>query len=359
MANNDDRIHILDLTLDELARRCEEAGLERYRAKQIFDWIFHKPCTDFQAMTNLSKSLRERLAEQYVILTGKEIDRKVSRDGTEKLLLEFQAGKQVESVLIPSPTGLTACLSTQFGCPVGCAFCASGRGDFAGNLTTGQIIEQLLQLEIIADDFQSRISHVVFMGMGEPLLNYDNTVKALRTINSDWSFHIAARHITVSTVGLPEQMRRLAHEGLQITLAISLHSADQAVREQLIPIAHAHTIDQIIEATQYYFQHTGREVTLEYVVLRDINTSLEDAGKLAQLAKRLRANVNLIVYNPTDGSSFEAPTKRSVDTFVEQLRRQKVNVHLRASKGRDIQAACGQLKERYREHDPTNRPSSG
>jgi len=347
MPDQDDREHLLDLTLDELRDRWVERGLPRYRAEQVFEWIYQKRKTDFDQMTNLSKDLRQDLSRSWRVLAGCEITRQESRDGTVKLLLEFGAGQRIETVLIPAGDRLTACLSTQFGCPVRCAFCATGQAGFSGNLSTGQIIEQLLRLQMIADEDGRRIGNVVLMGMGEPLLNYENVLKAVRIINSPYSLHIAARHITLSTVGVPEQMRRLAGEGLQITLAISLHSANQAVRETLIPLAKKHPLKEVIDAARHYFDVTGREITIEYLLLEEVNLSDDDAEKLASLAQSIRANVNLIAFNPVAESAFGPPDRAVVQEFAKKLRQRGVNVNLRASKGADIDAACGQLRKRH------------
>ena len=342
-----DKTHILDLTLDELSARCEAGSVPNYRAKQILEWVYQKRCTEFALMTNLSKADREAFSATYTILSSKVLAQQESRDGTKKLLLEFEPGKHIETVLIPAKEHLTACISTQFGCPARCMFCATGQTPFEGNLTAGQIVEQVLLLQRIADESKKRVSHVVAMGMGEPLLNYVNVIKAIRIINSPYSLHIAARHITISTVGLPDAIRRLAHEGLQVTLAISLHSPDQQVRERLMPIARQHKLDQIVDAAKYYFQVTGREVTLEYVLIGGVNTSADDARNLSTIAKAVRANVNLIEYNPSGDTGFTSPSRAEIDTFASQLRQRHINVHLRKSKGQDIEAACGQLRKRY------------
>lgn len=344
MSSEPAKTHVLDLTIEELRARFADLGLPPYRANQVFQWIYPKRQTDFDAMTDLGKPLRRDLADRYAILTAGERDCRQSRDGTIKLLLEFPGDQQVEAVLIPDGRRLTACLSTQFGCPVQCRFCATGRPDFTGQATTGQIVEQLLYLQIHAD---RRITNVVLMGMGEPLLNYENVVKAVRIINAPTAFHIAARHITVSTIGIPPAIRRLAQEGLQITLAISLHAADQTLREQLIPLAKQFPLPDVIAAAQYYFQQTGREITLEYLMLARVNVSTAYAVALADLAQQVRANVNLIPYNDIDDARFEPPHASAVKNFVQQLRRRRVNVNLRSRKGADIDAACGQLKKRH------------
>ncbi len=347
MDNINRKIHLLELTFDELARSLLDIGIEKYRAKQIFDWIYHKRITNFEQMSNLSKSLRLRLADIFYILQAQISAHKISRDKTEKLLLQFEDKLLAETVLIPFGSRLTACLSTQSGCPVACQFCATGQGEYAGNLSAGQIVEQLLQLQIRADIYGKRINHIVFMGMGEPLLNYENTLKAIKIINSPESFNIGARKITISTVGIPEKILALARENMQFTLAISLHHTEQNQREKLIPLAKRYSIEQIISSAREYFNITGREITLEYLLLADINCSRNDARRLANIAKQLRANVNLIAYNRTSDMKFASPSKAHINDFIKWLKDASVNVHLRASKGADIEAACGQLKNNY------------
>lgn len=336
--------HILNLSPQELEAWFERTGQPTYRASQVLRWIYQQRATEFSRMTNLSKQLREKLENQFHLLDGKVEICRESIDGTKKLLICFRDNKKVETVLIPAKDRLTVCLSTQAGCPVGCAFCATGQGEFQGHLSAGQIVEQLLHLQLIADEQEKRITNVVFMGMGEPLLNYDNTINALRTINAKWGFNIGARKITISTIGVPEKIRKLASENLQITLALSLHHVEQAKREKLIPLAKKYPLPKIIQAAKYYFEKTGREVTLEYLLLSDINSSEKEAEKLADIAHTLRANVNLIAYNPTAQSEFTAPHQLPIRRFMNTLKERGINVHLRASKGKEIDAACGQLR---------------
>jgi 23S rRNA (adenine2503-C2)-methyltransferase len=338
--------YIMDLTQEELAEKIADIKGPAYRAGQIFQWIYRRRVYDFSQMSNLSKALRTELAEKFYILDSKLLAKHESRDGTTKYLLEFSQNHQVEAVLIPAKEHLTACLSTQFGCPVKCAFCATGQGPFTGNMSAGQIVEQFLQLQTQADLLKERVSHIVFMGMGEPLLNYDALIKAIRIINSDWGFNIGARKMTISTVGIPDRIRQLGREGLQFNLALSLHVVDQKIREELIPLAKQYTLDKVIDAVVDYFDWTGREVTLEYLLLKDINCNLSDAQRLAKIARKVRANVNLIVYNPTSGK-YQPPSPQVVTHFLKQLKDLGANAHLRASRGQDIEAACGQLRKRH------------
>jgi 23S rRNA (adenine2503-C2)-methyltransferase len=337
--------YILDFTQEELAEKIAGLNEPNYRAGQIFQWIYRRRVSDFSQMSNLSKQLRTSLAEKFYIMDSKLVTKRESNDGTTKYLLGFSQNRQVEAVLIPAKEHLTACLSTQFGCPVKCAFCATGQGPFLGDMSAGQIVEEFLQLQIQADLLKERISHIVFMGMGEPLLNYDNLIKAIRIINSDWGFNIGARKITISTVGIPDRIRQLAKEGLQFNLALSLHVVDQKIREELIPLAKKYSVDTVIDAVVDYFDWTGREVTLEYLLLKDINVSSADAERLAKIARKVRANVNLIVYNPTSGK-YQPPSQQVVSQFLKQLKDLGANAHMRASRGKDIEAACGQLRKR-------------
>lgn len=336
----------LDLSLIELRDLLEGSGWDRFRAVQVFDWSFHKLVFSFDSMNNLPRALRNFLDDGFTILSCREKIRRESEDGTVKLFLEYESGKQAEAVLIPAAKRLTACLSTQSGCPLKCVFCASGQGEFRGNLSSGEILEQLLRLQLLASERQKYITHLVFMGMGEPLLNYENTLAAIKTIHSPDGFGMSARRITVSTVGIPEGIVRLASENLPLNLAVSLHSADRKKRESLIPIAKSVDLEHVISAAGTYFRKTGREITLEYIMIPGVNMDSEDAGKLATVTRRLRADVNLIPYNPTGVPQFMQPSEKEVENFCSLLKSLKINVHVRNSKGKDIEAACGQLRNR-------------
>jgi 23S rRNA (adenine2503-C2)-methyltransferase len=352
MNTTTEKKHILDYTLDELKDEVLVLENSSYRASQIIQWIYQKRTTDFSRMSNLSKTLRAHLDEYFYILGSQIIQRQESTDGTIKFLFDFGQDRHVEAVLIPAKEHLTACLSTQFGCPIKCAFCATGQGPYLGNMSAGQIAEQFLQLQIEADKIGERVSHIVFMGMGEPLLNYDNLLKAIRILNSDWGFNVGARKITISTVGIPEQIKKLAKENLQFNLALSLHAVDQKLRQELIPLAKKYSLDAVLNSVYDYFERTGREVTLEYLLLKDINCRPSDADALARISRRIRANVNLIAYNPTEHDRFQPPSKLEITEFLNQLRHLKANAHLRASRGQDIKAACGQLRKRTLEIPP-------
>ncbi len=341
--------HVFDLDVEALAQRVTAMGLAKYRAQQVLDWVYRKHEADPRKFKNIAKADREALAGALRFTTGSVVTQQSASDGVEKLLVQWEGVRepaaQTECVMIPTPERRTACVSSQVGCPVGCRFCASGLGGLEQNLTAGQIVEQVWLLDQLTQTtMAARVSNVVFMGMGEPLANYDNVVRAVRTLMADWGLNLSGRRITISTVGLPAQMRRLADEDIPATLAISLHAPNDEVRRKLIPWAQYVTIAQLLEAGRYYFEKTGREVTLEYTLLRGVNDQPEHARQLATLARSLRSHVNLIRYNEVRGVPFNRPDDAAVLGFEKVLRKASVNTHIRASRGRDIAAACGQLR---------------
>ena len=327
------------MTLDEVRAALAEAGEKPYRADQLADWVYSKAVTDPARMSNVP----DGAAGMFAFLTSTVANRAESTDGTVKLLLDLHDGEQAETVLIPSPRRATACLSAQVGCAMGCAFCASGLDGLRRNLSAGEIVEQILHLRQATD---RKVTNVVFMGMGEPLANYEATVAAVRAVVDPKRFGISARRVTISTIGLPKQIRRLAREDLAVTLAISLHAPTDALRKQIVPHAARHSIGQILAAAAEFFQARKREVTLEYILLGGVNDHLTQADALARLAKRLRCNVNLISYNPVESLPFAPSAKSDADAFVKRLREKHVSATLRRSRGADIAAACGQLRRR-------------
>ena len=331
--------------------------MPRFAAKQLMDWVYGKGVVDIDRMTNLSKANRDMLAHEMVFLQGSELRNLEATDGTRKLLVGWPApggesvslpvlgvatGRETECVMIPSEERRTACVSSQMGCPVGCKFCASGLEGVEGNLTTGRIVEQVWRLA--QQPGVGRISNVVFMGMGEPLANASAVMNAIRTLNAPWGMGISARKITVSTVGLPAAIRKLCDFELPVTLALSLHAPTDELRRQIIPWAEYSTVSELLGACQEYFAKTGREITLEYILLGGFNDQREQAEELARIARTIRANFNLIRYNEVDGLPFARPDDRDVLEFQSVLRDAGVNTHIRASRGRDIKAACGQLR---------------
>ncbi len=344
------RTHLLDLGPGQLERRLAELGEPAYRARQVLAWAFGRRARDFGSMTDLPAGLRSRLAEGLAIRAGTELARSTAPDGTVKLLVRWADGSTTESVMIPDSRGRrrTVCLSTQVGCNVGCRFCASGIGGSLRNLTVGEVLEQALGVAELLAERDERLSHVVFMGMGEPLANYDVTVEAVRRLNAGWSLGISQRRITISTVGLPKQIDRLAAEGLQATLALSLHAPNDALRAQLIPWAEGISLGELLPACRRYLDRTGREVTLEYCLLAEVNDRPEHAAELARIALDLAAHVNLLMYNPVAGLPFERPSRNRAIGFLKRLRAAGARAHLRESRGLEADAACGQLRRVHR-----------
>ncbi|HEY8666701.1 MAG TPA: 23S rRNA (adenine(2503)-C(2))-methyltransferase RlmN [Tepidisphaeraceae bacterium] len=334
---------------DEFDQAVQTWEMPAFRGKQVREWVYGKLVADPARMSNLSKHDREILGERVSFKTGQTVTEQRSSDGTIKLLLAWPGGANAETVMIPDEDRRTACVSSQVGCPVGCKFCASGINGVKGNLSADQIVEQIFALNVLLKPEDQRISNVVFMGMGEPLANYANVMQAIRVLHDPGCFNLGARRITVSTVGVPPRMKELAHEELPINLAISLHAPNEALRKQLIPWAEHFALEDILEAGRYYFKKTGREVTLEYILLSGVNDRPEHARELAGLCKTLRANVNLIRYNEVEALPFRRPLAGDVVKFQEILRRAGVNAHVRKSRGRDIDAACGQLRRKQEE----------
>lgn len=348
---------LLGLSPQALGELAERAGLPRRTGPQVLHWLWQRGEADPARMTDLSKAARAWLAESCSLLEGDLVAEQRASDGTRKLLLGWpgpvsgSAERRSECVMIPTPRRRTACVSSQVGCPVGCRFCASGLG-FEGNLTAARIAEQVWRLSRL--DGVERISHVVFMGMGEPLANFAEVSAAIRILNAPWGGGISARRITVSTVGLPAAIRRFAEFELPVNLALSLHAPNDALRRRIIPWSEYATIAEILDACSEWFERSGREITLEYLLLGGFNDQPEHARELAALAKRLRASVNLIRYNEVKGLPFDRPATDAVRRFQEILQERGVAAPIRASRGRDIAAACGQLRHEQASPAPVN-----
>ncbi len=350
--NAPQRLHLLGLQPDELQAWLADRGQPAYRARQILHWLYEQRVARFEQMTNLSRDLRAELQHTCRIAALEIEAERTSDDGTRKLLLRGRDRALVETVWIPSGQRNTVCISSQVGCPVGCRFCASGTDGLERNLGAGEIVEQALHVRDLIRREQgpdARLTNVVMMGMGEPLANYRNLIAALRILNAEWGLHIGARRITVSTVGLPKQIRALAGEALQFNLALSLHAVRDDLRTELIPWGRGVRIAELLDACQHYFRTTGREITLEYVLLAGVNMTSQDAEGLATIARNLRANVNLLRYNPVSGLPYERPGSNASFAFQKQLRARGVNAHIRTSRGRDVAAACGQLRRATRQ----------
>lgn len=331
------------MTPEDVQQWCAEQGHKPFRAKQILEWAYRHGAASFDAMSNLPKKLRQTLADGFNLYQTEIETRQESNDGTVKLLLRWPDGSSSECVMIPDGKRRTACISSQVGCPVKCTFCASGIDGLERNLTAGQIVEQAMRISQVCGP-NARLSNVVYMGLGEPLANYDAMIHSVRTINADWGMGIGARKITVSTVGLPSRIHQLADDPLQITLAISLHAPDDALRRTLIPWAERVTIAELTAAANAYFYKKGREVTLEYILLAGVNDHIDHARQLAKIARNMRSNVNLIRYNPVDDLGYDRPGAPATIAFQKVLQNHGVTVHVRRSRGTDIDGACGQLR---------------
>jgi 23S rRNA (adenine2503-C2)-methyltransferase len=329
------------ISLDELKSFVLKLDQPAYRAGQIADWVFKRGVRSFDEMTNLSKDLRELLSRKAFLSCASVVETQTSQiDGTQKLLLEY-GRTRIEAVLLKDDERITGCVSTQVGCKFACSFCATGAMGFKRNLTAGEIVEQMIALrEAAAPD---RLGNVVFMGMGEPFDNYDNVMRAIRIANAEWGLGIGARRMTISTAGHVPGIRKLAGEGLQIHLAVSLNAPVQGLRATLMPIADHYSLTQLLGAIEQYSERTGRRATLEYVLLRDFNDSPEMAAALAEIARRLLCKVNIICYNETTDSVYEPPTDQTVESFLAEVRKRCSTVVRRVSRGSDIAAGCGQL----------------
>jgi len=326
-------------------------GQPKYRAGQLRQWLFGRRATELAQMTDLPQKLRAELAEQWRLWTTQVVTHRRSTDGTEKLLLGLEDGQRIECVLIREGQRRTICISTQVGCAMGCVFCASGLDGVVRNLTTGEIVEQMLRLQqLLADD--ERLSHIVVMGMGEPLANLERLLPALGEATAKDGAGISPRRITISTVGLPAGLRRLAESGEPYHLAVSLHAANDALRTELVPVNRNIGLQEILAGVDDYFDRTGRRPTFEYVLLADVNDRPQDAEQLVRLLRGRTALVNVIPFNTVEGLPYRTPSRESLDRFLEILRRGRINVQVRRRKGSEIDAACGQLRRQIANREP-------
>jgi 23S rRNA (adenine2503-C2)-methyltransferase len=337
--------NIREITLPELEAMMAELGEPKFRAKQIHEWVWQKFAADIQDMTNLSKDLRARLAEQYFIPKVRMHHSQYSSDGTIKNRLQLHDGFYVESVLIPTDKRMTACVSSQVGCSLSCKFCATGYMTRKRNLDFDEIVDEVTLLnELSNKHYNKNLSNIVFMGMGEPLLNYKNMMKAVERITSPEGLGMSPRRITVSTAGVAKMIRQLGDDKVRFKLALSLHAPTDAKRNEIMPINETNNLEALIEALNYFYQATGNEITFEYILFKDFNDSIKDADDLIKIYRRVPADlINIIEYNPIDAAKYEKPEEEKVDAFMKYLGQHRVNVHLRRSRGKDIDAACGQL----------------
>ena len=333
------------LTLEELKEELKEGGFPAYRAGQLYRWLHVQLAEDPEEMTNLPAKLKQFLSENYTITRLQVADRQISRlDGTQKFLFQLPDGETIESVFMKYKFGNSVCVSSQVGCRMGCRFCASTLDGLRRNLLPGEILEEIYTIHRLTGE---KISHVVVMGTGEPLDNYENLLKFLRMLTDENGQNLSMRNVTVSTCGLVPRIYDLAREKLSITLALSLHATTDERRREIMPIANTYTISECMAACRYYFEETGRRVTFEYSLIKGVNDSLRDAKELAALAGSISAHINLIPVNPVRERDYEQPDLSAVQAFRAKLEKHGINVSIRRVLGRDIDGACGQLRHRH------------
>ncbi len=340
---------ICALRYEELKNDIESAGEKPFRAKQIYGWLHVRLADDFSGMTNLPKSLREKLDREYEILPVTMEERQISKlDGTNKFLFRLWDGNMVESVFMRYKHGCSVCISSQAGCRMGCAFCASAIGGLKRNLSASEMLRQVYQIQKITGE---RVSNVVVMGTGEPLDNYENFLDFVHILTDEHGLHISQRNVTVSTCGIAPKIRELAEEKLQITLALSLHGATQEKRRRLMPVADKYDLSEVLSACDDYFKKTGRRVTFEYSLVHGVNDTQEDARELEKLLRHRNCHLNLIPVNPVKERDFVRPSRENAVNFKNKLEKSGINVTIRREMGSDIDGACGQLRRRYVETD--------
>jgi len=335
-------LDLKNLSLIELEDFLKANHCPAYHSRQVFSWVYKKGAGDFKTMSDLPRELRKLLEEKFYLGKLEPVKKETSQDKTLKLLFALEDGNFIESAVIPTAARKTACISSQVGCRFKCGFCASGIGGWQRNLTVAEIINQVVALNRAV--FPQRVSHIVFMGTGEPLDNYENVLRSIRVINSPQGLGIAARRITISSCGIIPGIERLSREGLQIELSISLHAGDDATRNRLMPVNKKYPLAELIESCKRYAQVTKRQVTFEYILIRGVNSNLGSALNLAKYLKGWECKLNLIPYNPIPEFSFEPPQKMETLLFQDRLVKAGIKVTIRMPRGRDIRAACGQLR---------------
>ena len=340
----DKKKDIRNLKLIEISNFCNNNNLQKFRAKQIWEWLYKKRVISFQEMTSLSKQIRDLLNTHFTLNAVKIHKAERSIDKTIKYSFQLHDKLLVEGVLIPSLKRLTACISSQVGCSLACEFCATGTLKLERNLTAAEIYDQVYMLnEEAISNFGKPLTNIVYMGMGEPLLNYKAVINSIDLITSDQGLGMSPRRITVSTAGISKMIKKLADDEVKFNLAISLHSASDSKRELLMPINKKINLEELRESVRYFYDKTSSRITYEYILFKDLNDSLEDAQKLAKFARASPCKINLIEYNSVDDLPYEKSSNRVTDNFIEYLEKQNIIVNLRKSKGKDISAACGQL----------------
>lgn len=340
-----EKTDIKSLNYEELQEFFKELGEKPFRAKQVYQWMHEKLTGDFDEMTNLSKSLREKLKTSCALTCLTPVEVLTSEiDGTQKYLFRLEDGNVVESVLMKYRHGNSVCISTQVGCRMGCRFCASTIGGLTRNLKVSEMLDEVYRIQALSGE---RVSNLVLMGTGEPLDNYENVLKFIHMLSDEHGLHISQRNITLSTCGLVPRIRQLAEEDLQITLALSLHASSQEKRKELMPIAYKYEMDEVMDACRYYFERTGRRLTFEYSLVGGVNDTDSDAKALAGRIRNLNCHVNLIPVNPIKERDFVQSEKKVILDFKNKLEKCGINVTIRREMGRDIDGACGQLRKSY------------
>ena len=335
---------IRDYSLDELILLFTEMGEKSFRAKQVYEWLWKKNATSFDEMTNLSLAFREKLKAHFFIDHITLLHEQVSDDRTIKCAFNAGPGKVVEGVLIPTGDRITACVSCQVGCSLGCEFCATGQLKILKNISVGEIYDQIVYIKKLAEErYNQPLSNIVYMGMGEPLLNYKNVMGSIEKVTSEEGLGMSPRRITVSTSGIAKMIRKLGDDGAKFNFALSLHAATNEKRSKIMPINDTNSLEDLADALKYFYEKTGTRVTYEYIVFKDFNDSIEDAQLLAKFCKNIPCKVNLIEYNPVEGADFERAEPEKMDKFAAFLESRNIIVNVRRSRGKDIDAACGQL----------------
>lgn len=344
MKNQGDKQNIRNLSFEELKKSLLDLNEKAFRAKQVYEWLWKKNASTFDEMTNLGKGLRDLLNEHYFIDSITLDDQQISNDKTIKCAFSVGDGKVVEGVLIPTTTRTTACISSQVGCSLSCTFCATGKLKLMRNLTAGEIVDQVVYLKNQAETrYRTPLTNIVYMGMGEPLLNYKNVLRSCEMLTSEEGLGMSPKRITVSTAGIAKMIKQLGDDDVKFNLALSLHAANDKKRSQIMEINDTNNLEKLTEALQYFHEKTGSRVTFEYIIFKDFNDKLEDAQELAAFAKCVPCKINIIEYNPIDDSGFQKASTENVNAFASYLESKNLVVNIRRSRGKDIDAACGQL----------------
>lgn len=340
----EEKTNIRALSLPELSEQLAGFGEKKFRAKQVYEWLWQKNAHSFDEMTNLSLSLRDVLNENYFIDAITLDEQQVSNDRTIKCVFNVGTGKIMEGVLIPTKSRMTACISSQVGCSLACKFCATGKLKLLKNLTAGEIVDQVVYLKNQASErYDQNLSNIVYMGMGEPLLNYNNVLKSTEIITSPEGLGMSPKRITISTAGIAKLIKRLGDDEVKFNLALSLHAANDQKRDQIMVINETNNLEALADALKYFYGKTGTRVTYEYIIFKDFNDEIADARELAAFCKHVPCKVNIIEYNPIDEGEFKQADTEKVDAFAAFLEERNIIVNIRRSRGKDIDAACGQL----------------